>query len=112
MGAYDYGNGSSRERLALISSLFTQWLGLPHEAPLLGGAGRAGRDAIDGGDLGHGRTLARACVRCGRTRSPPCGAGRGTARSVVEGLPDAPRCTVNSRSHPNDAAPFSLIPTP
>ncbi len=31
-GAYDYGNGSSRERLALISSLFTQWLGLPHEA--------------------------------------------------------------------------------
>jgi len=32
LGAYDYGNGSSRERLALISSLFTQWLGMPHEA--------------------------------------------------------------------------------
>ncbi|MDD0975499.1 ABC transporter substrate-binding protein [Pseudomonas fontis] len=31
-GAYDYGNGSSRERLALISSLFTQWLGMPHDA--------------------------------------------------------------------------------
>ncbi|MFP3681585.1 ABC transporter substrate-binding protein, partial [Pseudomonas sp. SIMBA_041] len=29
---YDYGNGSSRERLALVSSLFTQWLGMPHEA--------------------------------------------------------------------------------
>lgn len=31
-GAYDYGNGSSRERLALISSVFTQWLGMPHDA--------------------------------------------------------------------------------
>ncbi|MEE1865811.1 ABC transporter substrate-binding protein [Pseudomonas auratipiscis] len=31
-GAYDYGKGSSRERLALISSLFTQWLSLPHDA--------------------------------------------------------------------------------
>ncbi|MEN0106163.1 MAG: extracellular solute-binding protein [Pseudomonas sp.] len=31
-GAYDYGNGSSRERLALVSSLFTQWLAMPHDA--------------------------------------------------------------------------------
>lgn len=30
-GAYDYGDNTSRERLALISSLFTQWLGMPHE---------------------------------------------------------------------------------
>lgn len=31
-GAYAYGNGSARERLALVSSLFTQWLGMPHDA--------------------------------------------------------------------------------
>ncbi|MCP3751903.1 ABC transporter substrate-binding protein [Pseudomonas sp. SBB6] len=30
-GSYAYANDSSRERLALITSLFDQWLGLPHE---------------------------------------------------------------------------------
>ncbi|WP_414867094.1 ABC transporter substrate-binding protein [Pseudomonas donghuensis] len=30
-GSYAYANDSSRERLALITSLFEQWLGQPHE---------------------------------------------------------------------------------
>ena len=30
-GAYAYGDNSSRERLALVTSLFVQWLGQPHE---------------------------------------------------------------------------------
>jgi hypothetical protein len=30
-GAYRYGNDASRERLGLVSSLFSQWLGQPHE---------------------------------------------------------------------------------
>ncbi|MDD1015225.1 ABC transporter substrate-binding protein [Pseudomonas rubra] len=30
-GAYAYANDSSRERLALITSVFDQWLGQPHE---------------------------------------------------------------------------------
>lgn len=30
-GAYRYGDDSSRERLALVTSLFVQWLGQPHE---------------------------------------------------------------------------------
>lgn len=31
-GAYGYAGAASRERLALISSLFSQWLGMPHES--------------------------------------------------------------------------------
>ncbi|MHC6225092.1 ABC transporter substrate-binding protein [Pseudomonas sp. X10] len=30
-GAYAYGDNVSRERLALVTSLFTQWLGQPHQ---------------------------------------------------------------------------------
>ncbi|MDH0303362.1 MULTISPECIES: extracellular solute-binding protein [unclassified Pseudomonas] len=30
-GAYRYGNDASRERLGLVSSVFSQWLALPHE---------------------------------------------------------------------------------
>lgn len=30
-GAYTYGDNASRERLALVTSLFVQWLGQPHE---------------------------------------------------------------------------------